>query len=44
MLHWIKSLFYEHEWEPYGSGYDSMVKCKKCGKIRDEEPGDLAPW
>lgn len=43
-MSWLKSIFCEHVWEHYGSGYDSWVKCAKCGKIRDEEPGDIAPW
>ncbi len=43
-MSWLKSLFCEHDWVPHGSGYDSYVRCTKCGKIKDEEPGDIFPW
>lgn len=43
-MSWLKSIFCEHEWEYYGSGYDDFVRCKKCGKIKDREPGDTFPW
>ena len=39
-----KSLFCEHEWHPWGTGYDDNVKCSKCGKVKERSPGDYAPW
>jgi hypothetical protein len=33
-----------HEWRPYGSAYDSTVKCTKCEDVRDEQPGDYCAW
>lgn len=37
-------LFCEHDWERFGSGYDSSVRCVKCDTQRDEQPGDVASW
>ena len=39
-----KSLFCEHDWHPWGTGYDNDVKCSKCGKVKERSPGDYAPW
>jgi hypothetical protein len=37
-------LFCDHDWSRYGSGYDSLVRCDVCEKVREEKPGDIAPW
>lgn len=39
-----KSVFCEHDWHPWGTGYDDNVKCSKCGKVKEHSPGDYAPW
>jgi len=39
-----KSLVCEHDWHPWGTGYDDDVKCSKCGKVKERSPGDYAPW
>ena len=35
-------LLCQHEWVPHGTGYDDYVKCVKCGRVKDREPGDIS--
>lgn len=41
-MSWFKEWFCAHVWKRYGSGYDSLVRCERCSKVKEEEPSDVS--